>query len=42
MKQTVTLNNGVEMPMIGFGVYQVSDPQQCENTVYEALGRVIV
>ncbi|KAA8783769.1 aldo/keto reductase [Paenibacillus amylolyticus] len=35
--QTVKLNNGVEMPMIGFGVYQVPDPQQCENTVYEAL-----
>lgn len=38
MKQTVILNNGVEMPIIGFGVYQVPDPQQCENTVYEALG----
>ncbi|MGF6355766.1 2,5-diketo-D-gluconate reductase A [Paenibacillus sp. 4624] len=37
MMQTVKLNNGVEMPMIGFGVYQVPDPQQCENTVYEAL-----
>ncbi|WP_145412894.1 aldo/keto reductase [Paenibacillus xylanexedens] len=37
MEQTVTLNNGVEMPIIGFGVYQVPDLQQCENTVYEAL-----
>ncbi|CAI6041706.1 Glyoxal reductase [Paenibacillus sp. JJ-100] len=35
--QSVTLNNGVKMPIIGFGVYQVPDPQQCENTVYEAL-----
>lgn len=33
----VTLNNGVNMPMIGFGVYQVSDAQACENAVYEAL-----
>ncbi|MCM3172443.1 aldo/keto reductase [Paenibacillus sp. MER 99-2] len=35
--QTVTLNNGVNMPIIGFGVYQVPDAEQCENTVYEAL-----
>lgn len=33
----VTLNNGVSMPIIGFGVYQVSDAQECENAVYEAL-----
>ncbi|MBA5711616.1 aldo/keto reductase [Bacillus velezensis] len=35
--QTVTLNNGVKMPIIGFGVYQVPDAQDCENAVYEAL-----
>ncbi|QOS80564.1 aldo/keto reductase [Paenibacillus sp. JNUCC31] len=35
--QTVTLNNGVKMPIIGFGVYQVPDAEECENTVYEAL-----
>ncbi|MFX3650088.1 MAG: aldo/keto reductase [Paenibacillus sp.] len=35
--QTVTLNNGVKMPMIGFGVYQVPDAETCENAVYEAL-----
>ncbi|ANF95649.1 aldo/keto reductase [Paenibacillus bovis] len=35
--QTVTLNNGVEMPIIGFGVYQVPDAEECENAVYEAL-----
>ncbi|ANY66694.1 2,5-diketo-D-gluconic acid reductase [Paenibacillus sp. BIHB 4019] len=35
--QTVTLNNGVQMPIIGFGVYQVPDAEQCENAVYEAL-----
>ncbi|APO45627.1 2,5-diketo-D-gluconic acid reductase [Paenibacillus xylanexedens] len=35
--QTVTLNNGVKMPIIGFGVYQVPDADECENTVYEAL-----
>jgi 2,5-diketo-D-gluconate reductase A len=35
--QTVTLNNGVKMPLLGFGVYQVPDAQECENAVYEAL-----
>ncbi|AIQ58542.1 aldo/keto reductase [Paenibacillus borealis] len=33
----VTLNNGVTMPIIGFGVYQVPDAEECENAVYEAL-----
>lgn len=35
--QTVTLNNGVQMPIIGFGVYQIPDAEECENAVYEAL-----
>lgn len=35
--KTVTLNNGVKMPIIGFGVYQIPDPDVCENAVYEAL-----
>lgn len=35
--KTVTLNNGVKMPIIGFGVYQVPDAEECENAVYEAL-----
>lgn len=35
--QSVTLNNGVKMPIIGFGVYQVQDAEECENAVYEAL-----
>lgn len=34
---TVTLNNGVKMPLLGFGVYQIPDAEQCENAVYEAL-----
>lgn len=29
--------NGVEMPMLGFGVYQIEDAQECENVVLEAL-----
>ncbi|MCR2806029.1 aldo/keto reductase [Paenibacillus soyae] len=35
--RTVTLNNGVEMPILGFGVYQIPDAEECENAVYEAL-----
>lgn len=35
--QTVTLNNGVKMPIIGFGVYQIPDAEECGNAVYEAL-----
>lgn len=32
----VILNNGVEMPIIGYGVYQVS-PEECERCVSGAL-----
>ncbi len=35
--QKVILNNGVEMPMLGFGVYQIADANICEQCVYEAL-----
>lgn len=35
--QTTTLNNGITMPMLGFGVYQMSDSAQCEAAVAEAL-----
>lgn len=34
---TVTLNNGVEMPLLGFGVFQVPDPAECERSVRDAL-----
>lgn len=33
----VKLNNGVEMPILGFGVYQIPDPEVCEQAVYDAL-----
>lgn len=36
MKQTIILNNGIEMPIIGFGVYQIP-PKECEQCVSEAL-----
>lgn len=34
---SVTLNNGVEMPILGFGVFQVPDPAECERSVLDAL-----
>lgn len=34
---TVKLNNGVEMPLLGFGVYQINDAEECERSVYDAL-----
>ncbi|WP_317175623.1 aldo/keto reductase [Adhaeribacter swui] len=37
MMQKVKLNNGVEMPLLGFGVFQVPDPEECERSVYEAI-----
>lgn len=33
----VSLNNGVKMPAIGFGVFQIYDLKECEQSVYEAL-----
>ncbi|WP_342249966.1 aldo/keto reductase [Sphingomonas sp. OTU376] len=33
----VTLNNGVEMPILGFGVFQVPDPAECERSVPDAI-----
>lgn len=34
--QTVTLNNGIEMPVLGFGVYQIP-PEKTEQAVTDAL-----
>jgi diketogulonate reductase-like aldo/keto reductase len=35
--QKVRLNNGVEMPILGFGVYQVPDLEECERSVSQAI-----
>lgn len=32
-----TLNNGIKMPMEGFGVFQVADPKVCEQAVLDAI-----
>lgn len=33
----ITLNNGVKMPVIGFGVFQIQDQTQCEQCVMDAI-----
>ncbi|MGC6588828.1 aldo/keto reductase [Paenibacillus sp. Dod16] len=35
--QKVILNNGVEMPILGFGVFQMTDQKECEQSVYDAI-----
>jgi 2,5-diketo-D-gluconate reductase A len=35
--QEVTLNNGVKMPILGFGVFQIADPAECERSVRDAI-----
>jgi 2,5-diketo-D-gluconate reductase A len=37
MMQTVKLNNGVEIPILGFGVFQIADPAECERSVIDAI-----
>ena len=34
--KTVKLNNGIEMPILGYGVFQVS-PEECERCVLDAV-----
>lgn len=35
--EKIVLNNGVEMPLLGFGVFQITDEKQCEECVLNAL-----
>lgn len=35
--EKVKLNNGIEMPILGFGVFQVYDPKECEQSVIDAI-----
>ena len=34
---SVKLNNGVEIPILGFGVFQIADPSECERSVVDAI-----
>lgn len=35
--QTVTLNNGIKIPILGFGTYQITDPKEAEQAVIDAI-----
>lgn len=35
--RNITLSNGLEMPILGFGVYQMTDQSECEQSVLDAL-----
>ena len=35
--QTIKLNNGIEIPILGFGVFQIADPAECERSVIDAI-----
>ena len=35
--KNVVLNNSVEMPILGFGVFQIADRAECERSVREAI-----
>jgi 2,5-diketo-D-gluconate reductase A len=35
--QQVALNNGVAMPILGFGVFQITDAAACEQSVVDAI-----
>ena len=37
MMKTIRLNNDVEMPLVGFGVFQMNDPIECEQAVLHAI-----
>jgi 2,5-diketo-D-gluconate reductase A len=35
--ENIILNNGLEMPILGFGVFQITDPLECERSVIDAI-----
>ncbi|GAC1408075.1 MAG: aldo/keto reductase [Burkholderiaceae bacterium] len=36
--QNIVLNNGLQMPIVGFGVFQIPNPAECERCVIDAIG----
>lgn len=35
--ENIKLNNGIEMPVLGFGVYQITNPDECRKSVLAAI-----
>jgi 2,5-diketo-D-gluconate reductase A len=38
LMEQITLNNGMKMPILGFGVFQIADQTECERCVVDAIG----
>jgi 2,5-diketo-D-gluconate reductase A len=36
-REQIPLNNGVHMPIAGYGVFQIPDPRKCERCVIDAI-----
>ena len=36
-RKNIVLNNGVTMPPIGYGVFRMTDLEECENAVVQAV-----
>ena len=36
-RKDIVLNNGVKMPPIGYGVFRMTDLEECENAVVQAV-----
>ena len=37
----VTLNNGIKMPKLGYGVFRMTDAEACEEAVVQAVRQAI-
>lgn len=37
MTETIRLNNGMDMPVLGFGAFRISDEDQCKSSVLDAI-----
>ncbi|MBB2146853.1 aldo/keto reductase [Pedobacter sp. LMG 31464] len=35
--ENIKLNNGIEMPILGFGVFQITNAEECEQSVVDAI-----
>jgi diketogulonate reductase-like aldo/keto reductase len=33
----IELNNGIKMPILGYGVFQITDQEECERCVMDAI-----
>ena len=41
IEERITLNNGITMPNIGYGVFRMTDAEACEEAVMQAVRQAI-